>query len=141
MLDSIIDDFYIIGAYPWMYTSEPTVLYLIPADDSFGQALAQFVLSSGCNFSMRSFKSSRSLFQILFDRESTSRDVNLSVFAAVCLSVIRGKDQGDCLRWTSLIFLSAGFLIVSASFLYWRPLGRQIRQTDKIIYSKLTDIN
>jgi hypothetical protein len=62
----LIEDLYIIGAYPWETDSPPRVLYSAVEPESSASSLAQFVLPGGCKFSTRSFTSSPDYLSSLY---------------------------------------------------------------------------
>jgi hypothetical protein len=68
--DFLIQSLHIVGAYPWEYTHEASLLYSFPGGSMLGQALPAMVLPRGCNFSVRSFAGPTGLFKLLFDEAS-----------------------------------------------------------------------
>jgi hypothetical protein len=80
--DELIDGFYIIGAYPWQYTSEARVLYSVPCDDPTAAGWGNLVLPDGCNFSLRSFNGSSGLFRLLYHMESINNGQFLVSYVA-----------------------------------------------------------
>jgi hypothetical protein len=67
----LIDDLYIIGAYPWEADTRPRVLYSAVEVESASSSLARFVLPGGCKSSTNSFSSSPEYLSSLFGPYAT----------------------------------------------------------------------